>query len=274
VTAIMRVALPRAAALTDVLQSPPIGRVGESELQRLRDVLVSELTGNEVGAVGGAVRIDAYRLQLSLNDPGRLRDLDRSFNPNPAACRRSIGLAATTACCRDGNVPPVQAVRTLLAQVESLGGSGAWWEQWYRRLAPGAKGVVQAEATTWASQLFEALEWHRFDPQALLGTDPRWRPGSGSRVMLHGRVDVQVATNEVPAFLISNTGVAGPEWAAGLALPALAAGLSRGSEGIPGRVVGWWPASGQVRILEIDLAVLERTAKMVIDTAKVLRRVI
>ena len=53
-----------------------------------------------------------------------------------------------------------------------------------------------------------------------------------------------------------NTGVAYAMLGAALGFPALVATLARGEKSVPARVVGLWPASGQVRILPVDIEAL------------------
>jgi hypothetical protein len=267
----LRVALPRAAAITDVLVAPPDGELGETEISRIRDRIVYGRPLAARATLGDPVRVDAYLISMYLADPERLQRLDRSFSPTPASCRRTIGLAAVLMCLRDPSLAPGSAVKTLLSDAGTPSVSGTWWEEWYRKQPRAARSVVAAEAVTWATHLFEALEWHRFDPPARLAADIRWQTTGPSPIAIHGKVDVQVSTGGRPSFFTINTGIAGPHWAAALSLPALAAGLGRGPVGVPARVVGLWPESGQVRILAVEPGILDRTSRLVIETARVVR---
>ena len=269
-TTTLRVALPRADALTDVLLSPVGERVGDVEISRIRERLTTRLARVAPAGRAQPVRIDSYRLQLASGNAGRLRGMDSIFSPTPATCRRAIGLAAVALSARHSTLAPSRAVERVLAETETQSDSGAWWEDWYRRLPPGARSVAQAEAVTWATQLFEALDWRRFDPQAKVGGDLRWKPQDDSRVVLHGRVDVRVIVGGVPVFFVINPGIAGLAWTTALALPALVAAMVRGPEAIPGRVVGFWPSSGQVRILPIDSGELDRASRLAVEAARVL----
>ena len=176
---------------------------------------------------------------MALGTPERLSATERSFNPSPASSRRSIGISALSMCVGDSSLAPAQAVRDVLCRADiSVGDSkgGAWWEEWYRRLPAGARAVVQAEATTWATQLHSALDWSRFEPPALLGRDYRWDCTRSPRVTLHGKVDVRVSSEDRPVLLVAPTGIPGPYWWAALALSALLAGLVRGAAAVPTRV--------------------------------------
>ena len=176
-----------------------------------------------------------YQLQLALTAPDRLGDISPGFAPTPASTRRSIGIEALSRCVHDDSLQPAQSVAELLAEAgaqpsDSTG--SAWWEKWYRSLGEGARSVVQAEATTWATQLHSALEWRRFEPEALIGRDYRWECNRSPRVTLHAKADVRVAVDGRPVLLLAPTGVPGPYWSAALGLSALMAGS------------GAWPGVG------------------------------
>jgi hypothetical protein len=267
----MHVSLPRAAALTDLLLSPPGPEVTAAELGRAKErVVIGLAEAFRSARTPPGLRIDAYQLQLALSAPDKLDGADRSFAPTPATCRRAIGIAAISHCLRDVALPPAQAVGEVLADSgEPTSGSEwrAWWVEWFRRLPEGAKAVVQAEATTWATQLYSALEWSRFEPQAVVGRDYRWDCTRSPRVRLHAKVDVQVQAQGRPVLFLVPTGIPGPHWSAALALSALVAGLVRGVGSVPARVVGMWPASGQLRILPVEPGTLDHASKLVVEAA-------
>jgi hypothetical protein len=269
--AALHVSLPRAAALTDVLLATPGPEVEGPELARATERVVLGLAEAFRSArAQPALRIDAYQLQLAMSAPEKLSGLQRSFRPSPASTRRTIGLAAVSCCMRNPALAPAQAVEEVLATA-ALGtgdpNGGAWWEEWFCRLPDSAKAVVRAEAITWATQLYSALEWRRFEPQALLGCDYRWDCARSPRVTLHAKVDVRVQTEGRPVLLVAPTGVPGPYWSAALSLSALVAGLVRGAAAVPTRVVGIWPASGQVRILPVESGTLDRASRLVVEAA-------
>jgi hypothetical protein len=65
-------------------------------------------------------------------------------------------------------------------------------------------------------------------------------------------------------LLAVGSGVPQPQWRATLGFPALVSALARGERSVPSRVVGLWPASGQVRLLPVDLGTLTETAAAVV----------
>jgi hypothetical protein len=269
-TPVLHVTLPRAATLTDVLLSPPGPPVDADELTRAREQLIAELRSATSGMQRGQVlRIDAYRIHLALTARRRVGQAD-PFSPSPASCRRAIGVAAIAHCLRDRALAPAQAVAKVLDRTvdphEHERGS-AWWEEWFRRIPPGARAVVQSEAVTWATQLYGALEWSRLGRHVRVGCDYRWECQDSTPVTLHAKADVQAWVQDRSVLLVVPTGVAGPRWSSMLALAALAAGLVSGADSVPARVVGMWPASGQVRILPVERGTLEDASKSVIQTA-------
>ncbi len=171
---------------------------------------------------------------------------------------------------------PAAAVAAVLADAvedvaaERDGGCGrrrpAWWADWYAGLDPAARAAAQAAAVTWATQLWTALDWSPLRRRAAFGPPGyRWCPASG-RLVLRARFDVLVRADSGPVAIIVGQGDApGADWRLRLGWEALVAGLSAGPEAVPRRVVGLWPASGQVRFLPVDAAVLVDVSERVAD---------
>jgi len=271
--AALHVALPRAAAITDVLLSPPGPVVTQHEVEGARSLLIRELRDLHRSMPGTSpFRIDSYRLQLALRSPQQLSSLDCSFSPSPASCRRAIGTEAVSLCVREPGVSPAQAVAEVLNSTIAYPDDAerSWWREWFLRIPPGARAVVQSEAVTWATQLFGALEWSRLQPNVRVGNDFRWECPGARGVTVHAKIDVRVLVDNRPVFFLVPTGTPGPHWSAALSLAALGAALAGGAESLPARVVGLWPASGQVRILPVQSGTLDRAARLVIEAARVL----
>ncbi len=210
-----------------------------------------------------------------LTAPSHVVDGGRPFSPSAANCRRGIGIAAVARCAHNRTLTPAQAVASVLANamaIETEKRGFTWWEEWFRRIPPGGRAVVQSEALTWATQLHGALDWGRIMPRPQLGRDFRWQCPGSPLVTLHAKVDVQASAGGRPVQLVVSTGLAGPEWSPALALSALSAGLLHGTDAVPARVVGVWPASGQVRILQVEPGTLEVASNRVIDAAWTLAR--
>ena len=270
------VSLPRAAALTDALVEPAADTVTFSEFQELRGLLLRELPRlAEELPPNEQLEIGAYELAVARDHPERCAVRREEFSPSPRRCRRAIGVAAVERCVRGRASSPPKAVAEVLGSgLEDLAAAAEahgvarppWWAEWYAHLAVGGKVLVQAEATTWATQLWTALEWPRFGrPPVIGGRDDWWDcPGSG-RLVLRGRAEVRAWAGTRQAMLVVGTGFPGPGWRAELAHRALVVALARGERSTPARVVGLWPASGLVRICEVDTAALSEAATALVS---------
>jgi hypothetical protein len=138
-----------------------------------------------------------------------------------------------------------------------------WWAGWYGGLAAGGRAMVEAEAVTWATQLWTALEWERLE-QAMVGGGDDWWDCPGTHALtLRGRADVRLRAEGRPVLLVVGSGLSPSDWRGALGFPALVASVARGQKSVPARVVGLWPASGQVRILPVDIDSLAETATTV-----------
>jgi hypothetical protein len=167
---------------------------------------------------------------------------------------------------------PAAAVGEVLeAGVEDVAGdadAGAvrapWWAAWYAQLPLGGRAAVEAEAVSWATQLFTALEWRQFDrPPVIAGRDDWWQ-APGGRLVLQGRAEVRAQLEESTALLVMAGRSCGEDWRVRLGFPALVCLLARGERALPGRVVGIWPASGQTRALALDGPALDEVARAVV----------
>lgn len=272
--------LPRAEALTDALLAPALDTVSEEQLAEIRRSLVAEL---EFLAKAAPRRlpphIGAYELAMALEHPQRcVKAVREPFVISPVRCRRAIGVAAVQRCARGHCSSPQRAVSEILcgaledvatAQREAGSPRPAWWAEWYAGLPPGGRAVVEAEAVTWATQLWSAIDWDRFErPPVLTGRDDSWRCPGPCGLLLRGRVDVRAVRDDRQAFLVVAAGFPRASWRPQLAYPALVAALARGRRAMPARVIGVWPASGLVRICEVDQSALGEAAAALVIAAK------
>jgi hypothetical protein len=266
--ATLHVTLPRSTAVTHVLLNPPHGSSPETALAGCRDHIERELrTVRRSAPAGRSIRIDSYRVQLALEAPHELQWLERSFSPSAAACRRAIGIEIVSKCLTDATQPAAQVAGVLAAAGRGATTSveRSWWGDWFATIPPAGRAAATSEALTWATQLFGALDWSRLT-DARIGEDRRWDCPGAQRVAVHAKVDVRIEVDGRPVFFLMPTGVPGPNWWAPLALSALVTGLVDGPTSVPARVVALWPASGQVRILDLEPETLERAASTIADT--------
>jgi hypothetical protein len=270
----MSLALPRAGALTDALLAPPTAGVSAEELRVWREQLAGDLAVLvEELPEGERLRLDAFRFDLAREHPERCADVDRPFVASPVTCRRTVGLSALARCVRRWSPTPAAAVAGVLAagvehaadDAEQPSTRPPWWAAWYAALPAGGRAMVEAEAVTWATQVWTALEWDRFRPLPIVGGADDWWDCPGTRrLTLRGHADVRVRGEGPPALLVVGSGLPSSDWRAALGFPALVSALARGEKSTPARVVGLWPASGQVRILPVDGPALADTATAVV----------
>ncbi len=263
-------ALPRSAALTDLL----LGGAGHGAGGGVdREGLARELERHLCSArLPQRVRVTGYLLRTVLGPP-RPPTPWRPLGPfrwSPAAVRRAVGLRGVRSCVEAGGGAPATAVRGTVEELVAEGRRGlgrpGGLPTWLSTLATPALAVVEAEAATWATQLWSAIEWPRLGADVQVGdADAAW-VAPAARVRVSGRVDVRVPRPVGgPALLTMLPGHPTVVSRAELGLAALAAALGgrppRGGGGaLPALVVGWWPESGRALALPVDGALLEETA--------------
>lgn len=262
---------PRAAALTDALLAPAQHEVPAGELRELRAMLLRELPrlAARIGPTD-RLQIGAHELSVAREHPELCGAERGEFSPSPVRCRRAIGLTAVERCVRGRSPNPQVAVAEVLASEQEdhaaaadvTGASRpAWWAGWYVDLLPAARAVVQAEAVTWATQLWTALDWSRFErPPVVGGRDDWWDCPGQRRLVLRGRSEVRSWVGNRQVMFTVAPRFPGEGWRSDLAYRALVAGLSRGERSVPARVVGLWPASGLARVCEVDGEALSEAA--------------
>ncbi|HUO48438.1 MAG TPA: hypothetical protein VMU09_06355 [Acidimicrobiales bacterium] len=269
----------RPTALTDALLAPPATGLATGELDRLRADLVRELAAViDDLPPGEQLVLDAHRLRLATTDPERCAG-DGEFAPSPRLTKRAIGVTAVARWVRGHAVAPSAGVRDVLAAGlddlvaaadPALAGAvrPPWWAEWYAELGPGGRAVVEAEAVTWATQLATALRWERIDPPPVVGgRDDWWQCPGACQLTLKGRAEVRApvpAAGGRQALVLVASGIPGLAWRTELGFAALVASLVRGERGAPVRSVGWWPACGQLRVLEVDGPSLAEAGKVVV----------
>lgn len=281
-TTLSPVQLPKARGLTDVLMAPAGPGVPPGTAAALRRRLTDALAGS---AGGGPIRVDPYLLRMALLAPSRHTD-DDPFRWSPRTAKRSVGVVAVHHCIGGRARTPAEAVAITMAQLveDARHGRGrhSSLARWLALAGAGGRAAVQAEATTWATRLFEAIEWDRLEQPPIIGGQDQWWdcPGTPS-VGLRGRADVRVPTSPVPgaatgpgrgdrapALFTMVGGRPGPTSRVELGLAALVAVLARPVAPAPTRVVGWWPDCGRALVLPVDLPMLRQTADAVVTAVR------
>jgi|GEM_PF-443007 len=325
--------LPRAQALTDALLAgapygaePDAGALDDLR-SRVHDGLSAAVRASlRDGDAGTAarrtlLRIGHYQVARTLAcllDPAEAarEGIDAAPGPfrwTPRTARRVIGLAAVRLGLDGRARTPSQAVRAVMSDPAGPDGVGRTGPgscaDWLASLAPPARSFVAAEAATWTTRLWTALDWGRLEAQGLTVGGPdrwwRWRmtAAAGGReeraaaatpeIALRGRADVRVGacssgsrrdvrqsggsprdtSHDAHLVVLDGHPRAGTRHALvlGALVGALAgSGRGRGGAEIPARVVGFWPDCGKAWVVPIDHRTLARGADAVVATAAAL----
>lgn len=264
-------ALPRAAALTDALLA---GGAAPSEaavasVRRFLERGLSDAAGGTPGPVP-CLRICAFDLVQA--DSVAPPDSRTPFRWTARTARRRVGLAAIRSCVAEPGLTPAEAVGRVVADPASPVGPGprgpGSCADWLASLSPPARSTVQAEATTWATAVWTALEWNRILPAPVVGSPDRWWDWRGAvRVALQGRADVRVP-GPGGAQLVVLDGFPSEAARRALCFGALVDALRSGGIDTPSRVVAWWPDCGKAWIDVVDGVGLRSCAGHVVQTVR------
>lgn len=286
--------LPRSRSLTEVLTAPPASQVPVTVGRGLAVQLAADL-GDATGALTPPARLRVDEFLLATATPpaspvgGRpfTAAPDEPFRWSARNARRSLGIAAVRACHHGLHRAPADAVAGVLERLAGGGaggqGRGGSLGRWLAGLPAGARAAVQADAVTWATRLYIALDWRSLPAGTVVGGRDQWWdcPPEG-RVGLRGRAEVRTwaapapgdrtgtgpARERRPALFCLRPGLPGPTSRIELALPALVSVLAAPADPAPARVVGWWPTCGRAIVLEVDQEVLGRAAEAVVAAVR------
>ena len=248
---------------------------------RVRDRLVDGVA-SAVGdlATGELVEVTLPLLRRAGSRPDGVDLAGDPFTWKPVFARRSLGLAAVRACAEGRYRGPSGAVGPLAEHAVDEWRRTGWrtfhWEPWFAGLGTGARAVVLAEATTWATHLWESADWVALGARARIGgPDDLWTCPGPRTVRLKGRCEARVepVSGGTGTALVSVAcGSPSSGWAEELAYLALVAALRAPDQPVPARVAGLWPEAGVRRTVEVDETVLAAAADRVVDTVSLVVR--
>ena len=180
----------------------------------------------------------------------------KPFAWSALTARRSIGVAAVRLLLGGTARSPLEAVRCRMAEssrwAQDGSSSATQLDRWIDGLSPAGRAAVGAEAVTWATRLWCALDWSSFPSAPVVGRDHWWDSPHSALLALRGRADVRSAN----AHLVVLSGPRRGSVRAELALVTLVEALRLQGEDVPGRVIGWWPDSGHLVRVDPEPAVL------------------
>ncbi len=172
-----------------------------------------------------------------------------AFSWNARTARRVLGLAAVRSLAAGRSPTPSDAVRERVALATRLVRDGvepiSGMDRWLAALSPAGRASAAAEAITWATRLWCALDWSALGTRPIVGRDRWWDSPHSALLALRSRAEVRAGHSH----LVLLSGPRRDSVRAELALVTLVESLRAPTAGPPGRVVGWWPDSGHtVRI--------------------------
>ena len=186
-----------------------------------------------------------------------------SFTWSSRTARRGLGLAAVRALVGGTATSPEEGVRAAIAgslrAVRQGAGPVASMDHWLAALPAAGRAAVGAEAITWATRLWCALDWTAFEAPPLIGRDLWWDSPGAPVLGLRSRAEVRAGTSR----LVVLGGARRSTVRAELSVVALVEALRAGASVVPGRVMGWWPDSGHHVRVDLDQAVLEEGVAVV-----------
>jgi hypothetical protein len=203
-------------------------------------------------------RVTDHEVRVALGRPDEHEE-ERAFEWSARTARRALGLGAVRALVSGEARSPVEAVRLRLAQSVhwvregNLGASPL--DRWVCGLGPAGRAAVAAEAVTWATRLWCALDWPTLGSLGtppVIGRDRWWDSPHSALLALRGRADLRTGR----ADLVVLSGPRRSAVRSELALVALVDALRAHGNATPARVVGWWPDSGHLVRIEPHPAVL------------------
>jgi len=231
-------------------------------------------------ATGALVEVSLPLLRRAGSRPETLGQPEDPFSWKPAFARRSLGLAAVGACAGGRFRAPAEAVGPLADHAVDEWRRTGWrtfhWEPWFAGLGAGARAMVLAEATTWASHLWASADWGALGARARIGgADDLWTCPGPRTVRLKGRCEARVAPpagGSGPVLVSVSCGNPSDRWEEELGYLALVAALRSPDQPVPVRVAGLWPDAGMRRTVDVDDALLSASAERVVGAVALVAR--
>jgi hypothetical protein len=208
------------------------------------------------GACAGPFRITEHDVRVALRHDTAEPGPETAFAWTARTARRALGLAAIRLLLGGRSRSPLEAVRARMCEsarwVHDGSACASQLDRWVAGLTDAGRAAVEAEAVTWATRLWCALDWAAFDTPPVIGRDRWWDSPHSALLALRGRAEVRTTG----AHLVVLSGPRRDSVRSELALVALVEALRSRSPVAPGRVVGWWPESGHIVRLEAEPTVL------------------
>lgn len=260
--------------LTDTLLGPV--RPGAaatllSAVERIPDALARSAVSRPGG---GSFRLTDHDIRCALDRSGvPVRPTPFAWSARTA--RRALGLAAVRSLVAAEARSPVEGVHAAVDRAINSLQEGqrpvSTMDRWLAGLPSAGRAAVQAEAVTWASRLWSALDWAAFEVPPVIGRDHWWDSPQSSLLALRSRAEVRaiVTDEEGERHSVHLVVLGGPRRdtiRSELSVVAMVEAIRRSDPLLPGRVVGWWPDSGHLVRMEVDQMALDTGVTAVAHT--------
>ncbi len=211
-----------------------------------------------------ALRLTDHDVRMALN-PAMAPAIDTPFSWSARTARRALGLAAVRALVGGEVRSPTDGVRAAIARATRVSEGQrptSTMDRWLAGLPPAARTAVSAEAVTWATRLWGALDWTAFESPPIIGRDHWWDSPHSSLLAIRSRAEVRATSTDahgqtVSVHLVVLGGRRRVSVRAELSVLALIEALRIKDPLTPGRVVGWWPDSGHLVSVGVDQSTLD-----------------
>ncbi len=257
--------MPMPEPLTAALVEPvePVDAAAWRAALKDAEAALAGLAVRRAGA--GPFRVTDHEVRVALGRTGETGE-ERPFAWSARTARRALGLAAVRALAVGVARSPVEAVRSRVAESARwvLDGSPGVTplDRWVAGLGPAGRVAVAADAITWTTRLWCALDWPALGALGtppVIGRDHWWDSPHSALLALRGRADVRTGR----AHLVVLSGPRRRSVRSELALVTLVDALRARGGATPARVVGWWPDSGHLVRVEPHPTVLTVAADAV-----------
>jgi hypothetical protein len=258
-----------APTLTAALLGPPdLGVVEDRSsvvdaAKRIPRVL-ADLAVPRLGATSLRLTDHHVRTALTCEDYTGAADAGTPFAWSPRTARRALGLAAVRAIVAGEVKSPIDGTRAAMAKaIRSVrdGERSTSMDRWLTGLPAAGLAVVEADAVTWATRLWCALDWNAFDELPMIGRDRWWNSPHSSLLAIRSRAEVRSVTHDkmgdpFSVHLVVLGGKRRITIRSELSVVAMVEALLAPRSIPPGRIVGWWPDSGHQIKVDIDQEVM------------------
>jgi hypothetical protein len=256
-------------ALTEAMVAP-VAAVAPAHWRDALDEARLALAALAARGHAGPSRVTEHAVRLAFGAAGAGSG-ESPFTWSARTARRPVGLAAVRALVAGEAPTPADAVRARVAEASRLVREGALLasaaaslDRWLVSLSPAGRAAVGAEAVTWATRLWCALDWDALAGPVVIGRDHWWDSPHTSLLAVRSRAEVRTAAT---THLVVLSGPRRTSVRAELALVTLVESLRSRDGAPPGRVVGWWPESGHLvrvdpepRVLALGTEAVARVA--------------